>query len=304
MNKFYQITESSLKDAGVKSYQELWEKVKGEYKGFEVNCSSKVKTINKDNYSLDAIFSTDSEDRHGDVVMQNWDLKSFKLNPVILNSHNYHDATEVVGRADKISVKEKKLQGKIVFAVEENPKAKIIFALYAGGFLNAFSVGFMVKQWDDKGQILKSELLEISAVSVPANAEALVKAIDIDKLYAKSDNQNDLPNKDGKKPNADKQGDDNETGGEEDKNKDKSAPGDNDPKDKDGETPAEAPKSADQIIQESVDEICNQKLRCLKKIYKAIELVSEALGQGKSKEQTENNQLINQSIRKLIKLKD
>jgi len=138
-----------------------------------------IKSVDEEKSTLEAIFSTADEDRHGDIVRQNWDLKMFKKNPVILNSHNYWSATDVIGKAIKIAVSDGKLSGKIKFAVEENPIAKIIFDLYKGGFLNAFSVGFLPKEFSDKGEILKSELLEISAVSVPANAYALAKSAGI-----------------------------------------------------------------------------------------------------------------------------
>lgn len=138
------------------------------------------KEVNRERATLLAVFSTEDKDRHGDIVRQNWDLKNFKVNPVILNSHNYNDALEVIGKAPNTKVKDGQLQGEIEFAVNENPKARIIFELYAGGYLNAFSVGFIPLEWDEKGNITKSELLEVSAVSVPANAYALAKAKGID----------------------------------------------------------------------------------------------------------------------------
>lgn len=147
-----------------------------------------VKSIDKEAGTLEAIFSTQDTDRHGDVVLQDgWDLTNFKKNPVILNSHNYGDAAEVIGKASNVRVEAKKLQGKITFAVNENPKAKVIFDLYAGGFLNAFSVGFIVQKFKENKDgstdwftIEESELLEVSAVSVPANARALAKEKGID----------------------------------------------------------------------------------------------------------------------------
>lgn len=159
-----------------------------------------IKGIDKEKFTLEAIFSTSKEDRHGDVVLQEgWDLKNFKKNPVILNSHNYGDATEVIGKASNVKVVDGKLEGKITFAVNENPKAKVIFDLYAGGFLNAFSVGFMVKKFaelageTDYFTISESELLEVSAVSVPANAYALAKSkgIDVDSLEASVDDEDE-----------------------------------------------------------------------------------------------------------------
>lgn len=159
------------------------------------------KEVDEAKSTIDAIFSTDDEDRHGDIVVQNWDLKNFKKNPVILNSHNYGDAMEVIGKATNVKIVDGKLEGKIQFAVGENPKAKIIFDLYKGGFLNAFSVGFIPREWSDANEILKSELLEVSAVSVPANAMALAKAkgIEVEKLYE----QNYLYDVKNKKDNGD-----------------------------------------------------------------------------------------------------
>lgn len=167
-----------------------------------------IKAIDKEKGTLTAIFSTQDVDRHGDTVMQEgWDLVNFKKNPVILNSHSYADAADVIGRADNVRVEGKKLLGDITFAVAENPKAKVIFDLYAGKFLHAFSVGFMVKKYKENKDgskdwwiIEEAELLEVSAVSVPANARALAKAkgIDVDQLpnekeYAEENNEDDKP---------------------------------------------------------------------------------------------------------------
>lgn len=169
---------------------------------FYTELQVEIKGVDEEKATLEAIFSTANEDRHGDVVLQNWDLKNFQANPVILNSHNYYDATEVIGRAIDIRVEDNKLQGKIEFAVNANPKAKIIYELYKGKFMKAFSVGFLVKKWNDLGQMLENELLEISAVSIPANAFALAKAkgIEVDKLYEHKNEQpitDDKPTKDG-----------------------------------------------------------------------------------------------------------
>lgn len=42
------------------------------------------------------------------------------------------------------------------------------------GILNSFSVGFIPKEMGENGDITKAELLEISAVNVPANADARI----------------------------------------------------------------------------------------------------------------------------------
>jgi HK97 family phage prohead protease len=153
-----------------------------QYKNITVEC----KKLEKAN-TLSAVFSTSDMDRHGDIVLQNWELENYKANPVILNSHNSYDATEVIGKATIIEVVNGKLQGEIEFAVDENPKAKVIHDLYAGGYLHAFSVGFIPKEFADMNIITNAELLEISAVSVPANQMALAKAKGINVDILKSE---------------------------------------------------------------------------------------------------------------------
>lgn len=146
-----------------------------------------IKGIDKDNYTLTMVASTQDVDRHGDTIVQaGWSLDRFNENPVILNSHNYRDATEVIANATRTEIvgkgKRSRLEQDWKFAVEENPKAKVIFDLYAAGFLHASSVGFIPTKFatdkngnEDWYTIEEAELLEVSAVSVPANAYALAK---------------------------------------------------------------------------------------------------------------------------------
>jgi hypothetical protein len=96
------------------------------------------------------------------------------------------------------------LYQRIEFAVEANPLARIAYRLYAGKFLNAVSVGFIPLRWQDadaqqvgrgvpavppsgrlstlnaqpatqpfRRKYLEQELLEVSAVGIPANPNAL-----------------------------------------------------------------------------------------------------------------------------------
>lgn len=217
-------------------------KIKKGDKGFSTH-DVEIKSIDTEKKTLEAIFSTQGVDRHGDTVMQDgWDLKNFKKNPVILNSHNYGDAADVIGKASNVRVENKKLIGTIKFAVDQNPKAKVIFELFAGGFLKAFSVGFMIKKFKENKDgttdwytIEESELLEVSAVSVPANAQALAKSkgIDIDILNLK-DNENikkevdEIP-QDNKVPEADEEiTPENGNGSESEPNKENGEGGDDD----------------------------------------------------------------------------
>jgi len=137
----------------------------------------KISSINEEQSTLVATFSTPDIDRHGESVKQNWNVDNYLDNPVVVNSHTHNDACEVIGRVEWMVNTPEKLEGKIKFAVNENPKAKIIYDLYKGGYLNAFSVGFIPGEETN-------ELLEVSAVSVPANARALAKqkGIDVEQL--------------------------------------------------------------------------------------------------------------------------
>lgn len=122
--------------------------------------------------SFNAIFSSANEDRHGDIVEQEFDIRSYKKNPVFLDSHDYGSIEAIIGKVTKIGVKDGQLRGTIEFATE-NPRGALAAKLAAGGYLGATSIGFIPREFDEKGYIKKSELLEVSAVSVPANADAI-----------------------------------------------------------------------------------------------------------------------------------
>lgn len=172
MKKFYQITSKSFDELGVATHKEMWEKVKGDHKGL-CACINTVFTKSEDTENkFNVVMSTNAEDRHGDIVEQNWDLKNFKKNPVFLDSHNYSSIEHIIGKVTKIKVKDGRLEGEIEFALD-NPKGMLAYNLASKGFLNATSVGFIPLEFDELGKIIKSELLEDSAVSVPANQEAL-----------------------------------------------------------------------------------------------------------------------------------
>jgi len=304
-------------------------KPKAEKKIIQMNIA--IKKIDMENFIINGVFSTEDEDRHGEIVYQNWDLKNFKKNPVILNSHNYGDITEILGKAVEITNDKdtKKLTGAIQFAVSQNPKAKIAFDLYAGGFASAFSVGFMPKEFNDKGDILKAELLEISLVSVPANALALAKAkgIDVDLLTKEADEDEE---DDEEETDEEKEAREAEEKAEADKveaerlEKEKA---DQEQADKEAQEKADADKAeADRVAQEEKEAeeksirlkpsnilkgACEAQIeikkKSLQRIYSAVKLVSENLKvetrQASPDDRAETNNLINRTIRALKKLK-
>lgn len=174
-HKYFLITKT-LPEYGVSTYQELWKKAQDEgCEALKIMAPTAFKKAEGDESEnrFSFVFSSEKEDRHGDIVRQNFELKYFKKNPVFLDSHNYWSIEAIIGRVENLSVKSGALSGDVVYALE-NPRGVLARDLTAGGFLNATSIGFIPKEFSDKGEIMKSELLEISAVSVPAQAEATI----------------------------------------------------------------------------------------------------------------------------------
>jgi HK97 family phage prohead protease len=129
--------------------------------------------------------SDETLDRYDEVIeAKGWDLKNYQRNPVFQNSHKYGDIVFTLGKSLVTEVRGTALVQRIEFAVDINPVAKLAYDLYRGGFLNAVSVGFIPLEWQDGGgankfarKFLKQELLELSAVSIPANPNALQNAV-------------------------------------------------------------------------------------------------------------------------------
>lgn len=137
---------------------------------------------------LEFIASDETLDRYGEILTAaGWQLEHYRRNPVFQNSHQYGDIIFTLGKALLTEVREvggrPALYQRIEFATAVNPMARIAYGLYRGKFLNAVSVGFIPLRWengDDGGAVagfhrryLEQELLEVSAVGIPANPEAL-----------------------------------------------------------------------------------------------------------------------------------
>lgn len=124
--------------------------------------------------NIEAVVATESLDRDGEILsISGLDTKNYKNNPVVLWAHRYDQPP--IGKAESIKKSDGKLVAKIKFAITESDFAKEVYALYKGGFLNAFSIGFLPKEIDEN-IYTKSEMLEFSAVPVPANPQALMTA--------------------------------------------------------------------------------------------------------------------------------
>lgn len=148
-----------------------------------------MKSLNDDERTIEFVGSTATRDRYGDSINQTgWELGNFVKNPVIPWGHNYNEPP--VAKATEVGLRDGSLFFKGQFATaDEYDYADTIYKLYKGGYLRAFSVGFIPleyqvnREYNDDGELTdiwweftKCELLEVSCVTVPANPEALTLA--------------------------------------------------------------------------------------------------------------------------------
>jgi HK97 family phage prohead protease len=132
-------------------------------------------------HTLDFRSSDATLDRYEEIIsVAGWRLENYRRNPVVQNAHSYASLADTIGRSLITEARGDHLFQRVQFAVEENPLAKLAYGLYKGGFLHAVSVGFIPLRWENgsegaayRRKFLEQELLEVSAVSIPANPNAL-----------------------------------------------------------------------------------------------------------------------------------
>ncbi|MBO6238845.1 MAG: HK97 family phage prohead protease [Bacteroidales bacterium] len=171
-----------------------------------------IRKKNTDTRTVTFVASDGSRDSAHTVLNQaGWDLKRFNANPVIGYNHEVYGAWDtkdvdfVIGKG-RAYVEDGKLLVDITFEPKEfNELAEKVYQKVLFGSLNAVSVGFLPKgqgRWGDgeeaRGEANETyyyagqELLEISVVNIPANANATRKGEDLAAeelaaLYAEDD---------------------------------------------------------------------------------------------------------------------
>ena len=127
------------------------------------------------------VASTGEVDRHGDTVApEGWRLDAYRDNPVVLWAHDYGEPA--IGRAEAVWSDGRALRARLEFAPTEF--AGQVERLYRQGYQRGVSVGFRPLRFEERRdpvngaflgiRFLEQELLEISAVPVPANGGALL----------------------------------------------------------------------------------------------------------------------------------
>ncbi len=131
--------------------------------------------------TLTFIVSTGAVDRHGDTVApEGWRLDAYRENPVVLWAHDYR--RPAIGRTQSVWRDGGALLARLEFAPTEF--AREVEGLYRQGYQQGVSVGFRPLRFEERRdartgaflgiKFLEQELLEISAVPVPANRGALL----------------------------------------------------------------------------------------------------------------------------------
>lgn len=175
-----------------------------------------------DSRSLLVKISTSSPDRSRDIVIPSGAVfDNYLRNPVVALAHKYDGLS--IAKTEELQITNEGIVAKVTFPEKGvYPVADTVYELYKGGFMNAWSIGFIPLEIEDiEGgghEFKKWELLEYSAVLVPDNPEALTllrsKGIDIEPLKKALDSleeKKEVKNEEAKEKEDEKQTEDQKT---------------------------------------------------------------------------------------------
>lgn len=168
-----------------------------------------TRAVDESRREITFVASTETPDRYSDVLkVSGWELENYRRNPVVLFAHDSRSAP--VGRTVEIHT-EKSPVPALVHTVRfadaaTYPFADQVYRLVKGKFLNSVSVGFRPLEpperrldaegnWTGGHVFPRSELLEISVVPIPAQPDAVARAVgaglvaekDVDRFFLTDD---------------------------------------------------------------------------------------------------------------------
>ncbi|MEM9415363.1 MAG: HK97 family phage prohead protease [Planctomycetota bacterium] len=155
-------------------------------------CRMQRKSIDEDKRQIHFLCSSGSVDRYGEIVEPSayaGSIESFMLNPVFAAGHVYignNGEPTIIGEWVKLWISKDGLEGIAEFD-DEDPLAQRYWNLYRKGRMRSVSVGFIANAWkmrdvetgQDKRRVrvfTDVDLLEVSAVAIPANPDARVRS--------------------------------------------------------------------------------------------------------------------------------
>jgi len=152
-------------------------------------------SLESDGIKVDAVISTESIDRDGEVLIaQGMDSSEYDDNPVVFYNHDY---AQPIGQVTNLRRGKDKVEATIKFAKRPDDFQGSYFpefveSLVQQGIVKGISVGFVPKPGgvrkasakdresygDDVQQVYSQwKLLEVSVAPLPANGRALVSAV-------------------------------------------------------------------------------------------------------------------------------
>lgn len=162
------------------------------------NDAPEIRKVDEEKRTVEFVASDSSVDSYGTVLpVDKWDLKRYENNGIVGYMHDVYgdswtksaDPDDVIGKGVAF-IEDDKLIVRITFEPKElNAKADKIFRKLQFGSLHAVSVGFRSTAKghmgdEERGEDPKvyyyggMELLEVSVVNIPSNANALKRALE------------------------------------------------------------------------------------------------------------------------------
>lgn len=157
-----------------------------------------IRKVDEEKRTVEFVASDNSVDSYGTVLpVDKWDLNRYQRNGIVGYMHDVYGASwtksadpdDIIGKGSAF-VEDDKLVVRITFEPRElNERADKIFRKIQFGSLHAVSVGFMPTAKGHKGDESRGEnpdvyyydgqeLLEVSVVNIPSNANALKRSLE------------------------------------------------------------------------------------------------------------------------------
>ena len=172
-----------------------------------------IRKIDEESRTVEFVASDNSVDSYGTVIpVDKWDLTRYQNNGIVGYMHDVYGASwtksadpdDIIGKGEAF-IEEDKLIVRITFEPKElNERADKIFRKIQFGSLHAVSVGFRATKKghmgdEERGEDPKvyyyagQELLEVSIVNIPSNANALKRSMEEEEASREYEEKTDQP---------------------------------------------------------------------------------------------------------------
>lgn len=162
------------------------------------NDTPEIRKVDAETRTVEFVASDNSVDSYGTVLpVDKWDLRRYESNGIVGYMHDVYgdswtksaDPDDVIGKGEAW-IEDGKLIVRVTFEPADlNPKSDKVFRKLEFGSLHAVSVGFRATAKGHKGDEERGEdpnvyyyngqeLLEVSVVNIPANANALKRSME------------------------------------------------------------------------------------------------------------------------------